>query len=101
MLTVAAALGLYAGTLINARDDAGAGAGGSALPHMSGFDGARQQHDAAIDAPADAAPVGPQAWGNIEAAPAPVGPQAWGNIDERGSSDPTSDSASLTAPRPR
>ena len=54
VLTVAAALGLYAGTLINARDDAGAGigAGGSALPHMSGFDGARQQHDAAIDAPA-------------------------------------------------
>jgi hypothetical protein len=111
VLILAAALGLIVGSVLDARDGGAIdpGARGPSMPHMSGFDGARDSalQNAAAGAPAYADPyrqlvqragqsdvsaaVYPNVWGNIEEAD-PVTSESWGNIDE------TSAGASLTAP---
>ena len=114
VLVLAAALGLVVGSVLNARD-AGAiesGARGASMPHMSGFDGARNSalQDAATGTPAYADPyqhliqraggsdlpdaIFPNVWGNIEE-PDPITSESWGNIEEAPAK------GSLTAPTPR
>jgi hypothetical protein len=97
VLILAAALGLVAGSVLDARDGGAIdpGARGPSVPHMSGFDGARDSalQNAGTGAPAYAA-VFPNVWGNIEQAD-PVTSESWGNIEG------TSARESLTAPTPR
>jgi hypothetical protein len=114
VLILAAALGLVVGSVLDARDGGAIdpGARGASVPHMSGFDGARDSalQNAATGAPAYADPyrqliqgvgrsdvpdaVFPNVWGNIEEAD-PVTSESWGNVAA------TSPGESLTAPTPR
>jgi hypothetical protein len=113
VLILAAVIGLVAGNALNARDGGAInpGAGADALPHLSGFDGARYEalESTAIGAPAYADPyrqriqnggqaalpdtVFPNVWGNV-AAPDPVTSESWGNIGN----DAEAARDSLTAP---
>ena len=109
VLILAAALGLIVGNALNARAESGlgAGAGGPALPHMGGFDGARydsqQRDDASVGTPSYA---DPHLLIQQAAADAADGDslQTWGNVDERHDGAPSERSSareSLTAPTPR
>lgn len=104
VLILAAAIGLIAGTALNARDDGGAGIG-AAQPHMGSFDGARYapvQRDAAtIETPSYADPYRQLIEQAAAGAADDTFTQTWGNLDERRdapSSDETSAGESLTAP---
>lgn len=110
VLILAAALGLIVGNALNARADSGVGAGaaGAALPHMSGFDGARyaaQQREAAgALVPHMSGFDGVRYAAQQRDAAARGSLQTWGNIDERhdtSSSEDSSPRETLTAPTPR
>ena len=83
VLILAAILGLVAGNALNARNaGAGVGAGGAAMPHMSGFDGAR---DAALQGAGAVNPGYADPYrAHIKAGGAVVSdrvfPNVWGNV---------------------
>ena len=119
VLILAATLGLIVGNVLNARNDrAGSGAGGAAMPHLGGLDGAHyaalQQVDAGNPSYADpyrahvrAAGVErteaffPNVWGNVaddaSAITDAVFPNIWGNVE----SGSEAAAGSATTPTPR